>query len=121
MVNVKFSSTPAPTESPWGKVEEATECAPGIWFVSTMSHGGFQLSPERQCLMPAGIENINFLMSREWYEEDCDANWVVARFREFGEQHHKAKAFLPSFIKTLPLAKRDEAMAILQGMMAPAA
>ena len=34
--------------SPWGKIDLATRCTKGIWFVSTPSHGGFWLSKDRQ-------------------------------------------------------------------------
>lgn len=76
-----YQSTPQPTSSPWGGVDHAKEYGPGIWSVSTPSHGGFQLSQERndavaECWRAAS----------GWYEEDCEWAVVCATWPElFGE------------------------------------
>ena len=56
--------------SPWGKIDLATRCTKGIWFVSTPSHGGFWLSEDRQIEYGGG----------EWHEEDCEAPKVAKFF-----------------------------------------
>ncbi|OPY01542.1 MAG: hypothetical protein A4E61_01597 [Syntrophorhabdus sp. PtaB.Bin184] len=62
----------APHHSPWGPVQDAFVLADGIVQVSTASHGGIWLSPERQKELRY---KENFLKSTEWWEEDCD--WAV--------------------------------------------
>lgn len=38
--------------TPWGRSDSQKELADGIWMVTTPSHGGVKLSPERQAQMP---------------------------------------------------------------------
>lgn len=68
---------PAPTSSPWGKVQHSTQIAPGIYGVSTSSHGGIHLSPARigemqRILDPSIVEP--FTGDWAWWEEDDD--WI---------------------------------------------
>ncbi|GAA1938195.1 hypothetical protein GCM10009689_18570 [Brevibacterium antiquum] len=59
------------SQSPWGKIQHADQIATGIASVSTASHGGMKLSPERNLKIPR-----EFRQARErWYEED--AEWAV--------------------------------------------
>lgn len=67
----EFQRTPCPTHSPWGGIEHKTELAPGIWWVSTPSHGGAKLSEERNAAMPDCLRRES-----GWYEEDCQ--WALA-------------------------------------------
>tara|TARA_R110001583_G_C5438412_1_gene389607 strand:+ start:67 stop:348 length:282 start_codon:yes stop_codon:yes gene_type:complete len=71
-------------DSPWGVITLATRKDEGVWFVSTKSHGGFWLSPERREELPEeikGTSSLNIVYDRktgrfyrdEWWEEDCDA------------------------------------------------
>jgi hypothetical protein len=60
-----------PKSSPWGAIQEKRELAPGIWTVSTASHGGIKLSRERNAGMPDYMRNEG-----GWYEEDCE--WAKA-------------------------------------------
>lgn len=53
--------------SPWGAIQECSELAPGIWSVSTASHGGIKLDRNRQASMPADMKRPG-----GWYEEDCE-------------------------------------------------
>jgi hypothetical protein len=62
-----------PIDTPWGPSQSIKEVAPGIHFVSTASHGGLQLSEERQHQMPEGLQE-------EWFEEDCQWAWPTAVF-----------------------------------------
>lgn len=57
-----------PKATPWGPAQERDEVAPGIWYCSTASHGGFWLAPELATLMPECIR-------RNWFEEDCE--WTI--------------------------------------------
>lgn len=66
-----YAKTLAPKSSPWGVVQDATELAAGVWLVSTASHGGVKLSPERNAAMPTAVRHAD-----GWYEEDCD--WSLA-------------------------------------------
>jgi hypothetical protein len=59
-----------PRETPWGRADHITQIIPGIWHVSTPSHGGIWLSPERQAAVPDYMRSAD-----AWYEEDCD--WAV--------------------------------------------
>lgn len=71
--------------SPWGMIDHVEKVAEGIHFVSTSSHGGFELSPERLAKMPACLR-----MRGGWYEEDCEASKVVCAFPEhFDERQVK--------------------------------
>ena len=66
----QFAKTPAPQFCPWGPIETATEMAPGIWAVTTPSHGGIGLSIERLGAMPEYIREAGD-MGGGWFEEDC--------------------------------------------------
>jgi hypothetical protein len=71
--------------SPWGKIDLATRCLEGVWFVSTPSHGGFWLSEDRSSQLPESLIKTNFLKSSTWWEQDCDG-FKVAQF--FGLKPH---------------------------------
>ena len=66
--------------TPWGQSDSAAEVAPGIQWVTTPSHGGFRLSPERQREMPDYFKGETFINGGQWYEEDCDWCLVVVAF-----------------------------------------
>ena len=65
-----FANTPRPTESMWGGVQTADQVIPGLWLVTTPSHGGIILSDERQAAMPDALR-----LDHRSYEEDC--NWAL--------------------------------------------
>ena len=58
--------------TPWGKVQDAQELAPGIISYSTAGHGGIWLSAKRRAALNY---DKSFLGTDEWWEEDCD--WAV--------------------------------------------
>jgi hypothetical protein len=67
--------------TPWGHADHVVKLAEGVHFVSTPSHGGFHLDPERNAIVPPEWKDATFrkLGERGWYEEDCD--WaIMARF-----------------------------------------
>lgn len=69
--------------SPWGAIQHATEIAPGIVSVSTASHGGIWLSPERYARVPASLQAVaRQYADAPWFEEDCDVTIVGAIFAE---------------------------------------
>lgn len=70
-----YLPTPQPVESMWGAIDSADQILPGIWQVSTPSHGGFMLTEQRQqgvpeCLRVDGLQ----------YEEDVHWAFVVLAF-----------------------------------------
>ena len=72
-------------DSPWGTITLATRKDQGIWFISTDSHGGFWLSPERREELPEEMKGTSFLNKShgdEWGEEDCDAQ-RIAKWRSY--------------------------------------
>lgn len=70
-----FDACARPRTSPWGGVQTATEIAPGIWQVSTASHGGLKLSRQRNAAMPVYMRTPG-----GWYEEDCAWALVAVAF-----------------------------------------
>lgn len=72
-----FASTPAPAMTLWGTPDTSDERVPGIWHVTTPSHGGFVLSDERQAAMPACLRRGD-----PFYEEDVDWSLVVLAFAD---------------------------------------
>jgi len=75
-----FEKSPRPRHTPWGQPQDAIERAPGIWQVSTSSHGGLILSNERAAAMPDALTAGNWIEGRHHYEEDCDWSRVVVAF-----------------------------------------
>ena len=67
-------------ETPWGpsQHQHQHEHADGIVFHSTASHGGYQLSPQRQIELHEVAAFKPF--GPEWLEEDCEAALVALRW-----------------------------------------
>ena len=70
--------------SPWGIINSAPlTYAPGITFVSTASHGGIHLSPDRQAALPEWARNATgsgYCPKPTWWEEDCEAAIIFLAF-----------------------------------------
>lgn len=69
--------------TPWGYADTAQLLAPGLWLVSTPSHGGYYIEPERAARMPHALQSFaghHDLAGAGWYEEDCDCCIVVLAF-----------------------------------------
>lgn len=65
---------PAPGgTSPWGVIDHVVAVAPGIAFVTTPSHGGYYLAPDRLQAVDA-----RWGCPGPWFEEDRD--WAVVAF-----------------------------------------
>lgn len=61
-----------PTQSPWGYCHTREQIASGIWTVSTASHGGFHLGPERADAFAKAFPTFDGYAGLPWLEEDCD-------------------------------------------------
>lgn len=72
---MSFSNAPCPEGSIWGPVQSAEQLLPGIWHITTASHGGIILSDERQAAMPAALRAAGVS-----YEEDVDWARVYVAF-----------------------------------------
>lgn len=68
--------------SPWGAVQQRETLAPGIEWVSTASHGGILLSPERHAKVRAKFPGFTTWAGGAAYEEDQDVCAVVVTFPE---------------------------------------
>lgn len=64
--------------SPWGPIQHVKERAPDLVRVSTSSHGGYWLSPERWAELHATLPGIVTWGNSgpQWLEEDSD--WALA-------------------------------------------
>ena len=62
--------------SPWGPAQSTTQIAPGIYWISTASHGGYYISQERLADMPQKYKQLVWIKDRpNWFEEDCA--WIA--------------------------------------------
>lgn len=77
MSTVTFIETDTPRHSPWGSIDDAAQEAPGIWWVSTPSHGGYIISQQRRNAMPEPFRSHRPYAGPLAYEEDCDWSCVV--------------------------------------------
>lgn len=75
--------------TPWGPAASIERLAPGIVAVTTASHGGFWLSPQRTRLMPPALMATGGVGApyegaggSSWWEEDCAVALVVLAFPE---------------------------------------
>jgi hypothetical protein len=69
--------------TPWGKADSVEMVVPGVYVVSTPSHGGIKLDRFVNHLVPAGCRTKG-----GWYEEDCEVAIVFAVHRTT-RQHFK--------------------------------
>ena len=72
-----FQDTPAPVTTPWGHRDMNCEAlAPGIWSVTTDSHGGIVISEERRDALPGWAARFRPFSGLDTaFEEDLD--WAV--------------------------------------------
>lgn len=66
--------------SPWGHVQSQKTIAPGITWVSTASHGGYLLSPDRTKELESLLPGAKSWAGPGAYEEDCDWCLVVLAY-----------------------------------------
>ena len=64
-------------QTPWGTAQTIHTLADGIVSVTTASHGGIRVSPERMELIPEDLRRgcIEWSDGTGWFEEDC--MWAV--------------------------------------------
>lgn len=73
--------------TPWGASQTIERVADGIRFISTASHGGYHLSPERWAVLQAEFPAFHSWAGPQWLEEDCDCALVVLTWPElFSDQ-----------------------------------
>lgn len=109
MTFAKGSTRYPPVRTPWGDVQTREEIGKGIWSVSTAGHGGLWLEPATYALMPSAAKTTLYSKGG-WYEEDCDALLVYARFPEVIPAPHTldaVKALLKSNAKYYGAATLD--------------
>jgi hypothetical protein len=73
--------------TPWGRADFVSYPAQGFAVVSTPSHGGIFVNPER-----AGLIDAEWRKDSGWYEEDCEALIVAAAYPEHfcrGAEHRE--------------------------------
>lgn len=91
-----------PEYSPWGEIQACEMLAPGIFSVSTASHGGILVSNTViNTLSPAARECGFWDGSYLCYEEDCQACVVL---RELLDRDHRN---VPSWIKNTAEYEKD--------------
>jgi hypothetical protein len=74
-----------PENSPWGEVQTCDTLCPGVFLVSTASHGGTMVAGDMQeCLSPTakkcGFRQGGFLC----FEEDCQESVVLRELLDKG-------------------------------------
>jgi hypothetical protein len=69
-----------PENSPWGEVQTCDVLCPGVFLVSTASHGGTLVSKEVSAMLSPAAQKCGFLQGGYLcFEEDCQESVV---FRE---------------------------------------
>ena len=71
------------TSSPWGTPERERELFPGAVQVSTMSHGGIILTPDRWLELMMLYPMFRPWAGARYLEEDCDAMMVYLRWPQY--------------------------------------
>lgn len=91
-----------PDYSPWGEVQSSEFLAPGIFMVSTPSHGGIMVLREATQTLSAAARECGFWDgSYLCYEEDCQA-CVVLRELLDRDRHN-----VPHWIKDTAAYERE--------------
>lgn len=83
-------TTTCPRDTPWGRADHVKQVIPGMWWVSTPSHGGFYLSLERMLRMPDWAIATPRWADGPWFEEDCE--WCIPVIVFWDEFKHSEKA-----------------------------
>ena len=64
--------TSPPHVTPWGPTETRDELEPGVWLITTASHGGLWLDVARRSEIPGALRDAAHIPGGIWFEEDCD-------------------------------------------------
>ena len=89
--------------TPWGQAQQIKEIGEGILWITTASHGGYYVPPEKVKQMPEHLRNITPWAGKCWYEEGVDWCMVVLAFPHlFPDEKLRADAqkyFNSSYLK----------------------
>ena len=105
-----YANAMRPKHSPWGQIDYAEELLPGMWQVSTPSHGGIWLSPERMADVPKPMRDARFMQEGNWFEEDQDALIPLTLFPapQYADRQDKIPGYFerafPALVQYLPQA-----------------
>lgn len=73
-----------PANTPWGEIQQCKKLDDGIFEISTASHGGFWIAPERRDEIAVDWRRFAAQWSHGygagWFEEDCAASGVIEAF-----------------------------------------
>lgn len=110
--------------SPWGMPESITGIAPGIFIITTASHGGYYLAPPQWARLKALFPSFQpFARVDGWLEEDCDAVLAPLVFPEFFDNEalffavHSVRGMglsMPRFSDAVRYLATDAATPIMQ-------
>jgi len=78
------------TSTPWGHPQQQHEIGDGIFMLSTSSHGGIFLTPERWHEFRQQFPTFQPFAGQQWLEEDCDAALAALVWPECFQDHHIA-------------------------------
>lgn len=80
--------------SPWGPIQFSRTLAPGITRVTTASHGGVHLSPDRVATLQSLFPFFRpWTGEWAWLEEDCDALIAYITFPDLPHNFDLAEAW----------------------------
>ncbi len=84
-----------PRNTPGGAIHgDGHEVGPGIWSVSTSSHGGFWLAPQRITVILVRMPGFEPFAGFPWFEEDVDWAVVAITFPEFFSDEQLRAAYI---------------------------
>ena len=74
-----------PNKSPWGAVQTCDTLCPGVFLVSTASHGGTMVSNDVAAFLSPAAKRCGFRRGGYLcFEEDCDAQIVLRELMDRG-------------------------------------
>ena len=115
---MSYSTSPRPKASIWGPIHSADQLLPGIWHVTTASHGGIILSDERQTAMPEALraagpsyeEDVDWALVHLAFEAELRAAGSPRIIIEMQLAHDTVRAYYPKeygVFTGVPVAPRD--------------
>ena len=96
-----------PENSPWGKVQTCDVLCPGVFLVSTASHGGTMVSKEVSAMLSSAARKCGFKQGAYvCFEEDCKESVVLRelldkRLWSIPDRVHDKAAFEESINKSI--------------------
>ena len=82
--------------TPWGESDRVEVITPGLYFITTPSHGGYKVDSPLLDRIPLEWRQASFNGNglRGWFEEDCDWSMVALTFLELFSDSTKNTAKL---------------------------